>query len=211
MITRSSPRRGAYARLQRLCQPVGTLLLFVLAGCAHQPKQAENAGEAELISTALLADTNAPPGSVYSTKIYVIQAGDYLTRIAADFGTTVRELKRLNPSLKTSRLFLGQRIRVAEEQSPPTLDEPERLKKAEAQLTAEQQAHLQELSLKVKTGNSVADINRLKDSLSRWDELFITPAPAELKPVYAILKERVRERLAELELEAKLTGGVPSQ
>lgn len=54
----------------------------------------------------------------------------------------------------------------------------------------------------IQTRNSVADIDRLKDSLKRWDELFMNPASPEMKPVFAALKERVKERLAELEKEA---------
>jgi endonuclease/exonuclease/phosphatase family metal-dependent hydrolase len=54
----------------------------------------------------------------------------------------------------------------------------------------------------LKTRNSVADLGRLKDSLKRWDDLFIEPAPAEMKPVFTILKGRVKERIMELETES---------
>jgi hypothetical protein len=73
-------------------------------------------------------------------------------------------------------------------------------------LTRDQLAHLDELTQKLKTGNSVADIDRLKNSLNRWDELFMNPAPADVKPVYAIFKDRVKERIAELEIEKEEFG-----
>ncbi len=52
---------------------------------------------------------------------------------------------------------------------------------------------------KLETGNSVEDLERLQDSLNRWNELFVDPAPPELKPVFLILEQRVRDHLAELE------------
>ena len=62
-------------------------------------------------------------------------------------------------------------------------------------------ARWRKLAAKVKTGNPVAGIERLEDSLERWDELFIQPAPPDMKPVFTILRGRVRERLEELEVE----------
>jgi hypothetical protein len=41
----------------------------------------------------------------------------------------------------------------------------------------------------------------LKDSLERWDELFMNRAAAEHKPVLAVLKERLKDRIAELEAQ----------
>jgi hypothetical protein len=70
---------------------------------------------------------------------------------------------------------------------------------AEADLNDEQRKSLADWTSKLQTGNSVADLARLQDSLERWDELFMNRIPAEQKPVFAILKERVKERIAELE------------
>ena len=74
----------------------------------------------------------------------------------------------------------------------------------EADLNEEQLEMLAEMTLNLKTGNTVADIDRWKDSLQGWAELFTSPAPPEMKPVFAALKDRVRERIAELEAEANL-------
>jgi hypothetical protein len=70
-----------------------------------------------------------------------------------------------------------------------------------ASLDEEQKKLLQEMTHGLQTGNSVSDINRLKDSLSRWDELFMDPSPEKNKPVLAILKGRVKTRIAQLEEE----------
>ena len=69
----------------------------------------------------------------------------------------------------------------------------------EADLNDQQRKSLADWTEKLKTGNSVADLARLKDSLDRWDELMVNPAPPEQKPVLAILKEKLKERIAELE------------
>jgi len=69
----------------------------------------------------------------------------------------------------------------------------------EANLDDQQRVVLADWTEKLKTGNSVDDLDRLRDSLNRWDELFMEPAPPELKPVFAILKKRMRDRIAELE------------
>lgn len=74
---------------------------------------------------------------------------------------------------------------------------------SEADLNEDQRKALQQWTSNLKTGNSVADIDRLRDSLKRWDELMMNTAPPEMKPVFAILEERVRERIVELEAEAK--------
>lgn len=72
----------------------------------------------------------------------------------------------------------------------------------EASLNEEQQRFLAEWTEGVRTKNSAADIGRLKDTLERWDELKPTMFPAKMEPALPILKQRVIERLAELEAEA---------
>lgn len=72
----------------------------------------------------------------------------------------------------------------------------------ETSLTPLQRIALEHYVEKVKTGNSVADIDRLKDSLKRWEELYVEPSPPEMKAVFRLLKRKVQERLAELEVEA---------
>ena len=69
----------------------------------------------------------------------------------------------------------------------------------ETDLDDEQRQALKQWTDGLNTGNSAADLDRLKKSLQRWDELFTNPAPPKLKPVFAILKERLKERIVELE------------
>lgn len=89
-----------------------SLLLALLAslvatGCAAQ-RSARDSGH-------LLSETNAVPGSSYDLTAYVIAKGDSLFRIAKQFGTTIKELLRLNPELDQTQLKIGQVIRVREE------------------------------------------------------------------------------------------------
>jgi LysM repeat protein len=58
--------------------------------------------------TASSTTTTAPANAQY----YVIQNGDTLGAIAANYNTTVDELLTLNPSVDPSGLQPGQRIRV---------------------------------------------------------------------------------------------------
>jgi len=52
------------------------------------------------------AATNAP------RRTYVIRAGDTLEAVAARTGVPVHELRKLNPNLQPTALFIGQRIRL---------------------------------------------------------------------------------------------------
>ena len=72
----------------------------------------------------------------------------------------------------------------------------------ETSLSPLQRIALEHYAEKVKSGNSVADIDRLKDSLKRWEELYVEPSPPEMKAVFRLLERKVHERLAELEAEA---------
>jgi hypothetical protein len=66
----------------------------------------------------------------------------------------------------------------------------------------EQVKFLADFTEAVKTKNSVADIDRLKDNLARWDELSTNMFTAKMATVVPILKQRVIDRVAELEIEA---------
>lgn len=72
-----------------------------------------------------------------------------------------------------------------------------------AALDPEQQKMLKGMLANLKTGNSAADLDRLKDSLARWDELMVQPAPPEVRPVLVIVKKKLAERIAELETASK--------
>ena len=84
-------------------------------GCAHQQTELPNVHEARRVSQVLLRDTNSVPGSVYLTRIYIVQKGDTVGRIANMFGISIKALRELNPGLDPIRLWPGQRLRVGEE------------------------------------------------------------------------------------------------
>ena len=96
---------------------VGLAFGFVAmsVGCAHQQTDLSDMQEARRVSQVLLRDTNSVAGSVYLTRIYIVQKGDTVGRIAKTFGISIKALRELNPGLDPTRLWPGQRLRVEEE------------------------------------------------------------------------------------------------
>lgn len=131
-----------------------------------------------------------------------LQANDGLGVNSGRFfaGEQSLELLRLRGEVGVLRRQLAEALdQAAKEQVKQRLSPQQAGIWTEADLNDEQRKSLADWTSKLKTGNSVADLGRLKDSLERWDELFMNSAPAEQKPVFAILKERLKERIAELE------------
>ena len=87
------------------------LSALLMAGCATD-RQAQTQSIRE--DAALLSATNALPGSTYDLRVYVIAKGDTLARIAHKFGISIADLKAINPGLNTTRLKVGQKIRISE-------------------------------------------------------------------------------------------------
>ena len=86
---------------------------MLIAGCAtnHEeratrPKRGE--GKFSLLTT------NAPSGSIYDLRVYVIKAGDSFYKIGKEHQVSYRELVALNPQLDPVRLQIGQQIRISE-------------------------------------------------------------------------------------------------
>jgi hypothetical protein len=97
--------------------------------------------------------------------------------------------------------------RIIQEQAKPVFGKQRNAGTSEAgqpalSLEEEQQKFLADWTDGIKTKNSIADIGRLKDTLARWDELSTNMFPTKMAPVLPILKQRVIERVAELEVEA---------
>ncbi len=118
-----------------------------------------------------------------------------------------RELLRLRGEVTVLRRQLDE-ARANSARAEQQVPRPPDLAKLEADLNDEQRKVLSEMMVGVKTGNSVSDLPRLKDGVERWEELHdLNRAPPEVKaalePVFAILKERVKERIAELEKTSK--------
>ncbi len=53
-----------------------------------------------------------PPATVAGPQVVVVRTGDTLESIAAATGTTVDELRRLNPGVDAVLLAAGRRLRV---------------------------------------------------------------------------------------------------
>jgi hypothetical protein len=87
------------------------LFALLMAGCATE-RQAQTQSIRE--DSALLSATNSLPGSTYDLRVYVIAKGDSVARIAHKFGISIADLKAINPGLNSTRLKVGQKIRISE-------------------------------------------------------------------------------------------------
>jgi hypothetical protein len=112
------------------------------------------------------------------------------------------ELLRLRGEVGVLRAELTQALQQGAKEKPEYLPPAQETRTwTEVDLNEAQRQSLAEWTARLTTGNSVSDIDRLKDSLNRYDELFMKPAPEEQKPVFSVLKEKLKERIAELEAQ----------
>jgi cell division protein FtsB len=148
--------------------------------------------------------------SVLRNQVQLLQQqaaahAEQFRQLARDREETASQLARLrqdNERLnRNTAELLKLRAEVVQLKNLPADATSQTQSPEEANLKEEQRSKLKEMSENVRTRNSIADLGRLKDSLERWDELFVTPAPAEWKPVFVVLKQRVQARVAELEQE----------
>jgi len=72
---------------------------------------------ATIPSTSGSSQAAAPAPSVAAANTYVVKAGDTLTRIAQNNGVTVSQLRSAN-NLKTSRLNVGQKLKIPAKTAP---------------------------------------------------------------------------------------------
>lgn len=88
---------------------------------SSEPRRIESSSseQQEQRTTAAAVEENTPatppataPAEDESVVWYTIQDGDLVGRIAQRYGTTVKEIQRLNPDLNVDRISIGQRIRV---------------------------------------------------------------------------------------------------
>lgn len=123
----------------------------------------------------------------------------------ASLRAEVAKLTKLLEATKQQRLATHTRDlgseRNASEAETPTPENPPvpAVPLTEEQLSGSQRIALNQLTKEVNRGNSIDDIDRLKDSLARWDELYVKDAPEDVKPVFLLLEGKVRERLEVLE------------
>jgi LysM repeat protein len=62
--------------------------------------------------------TGSTPGAP-GEQVYTVKSGDSLTKIANDFGTTVKALRSLN-NLKTDKIVVGQKLKIPAKSSGST-------------------------------------------------------------------------------------------
>ncbi len=90
------------AAVARVAAPVAFLLAVTIAVL--------------LVRSGLREGPATPAGGVVAVttgeQVYVVRKGDTLEAIAARFGTTARELARLNPGIDPVELRVGRRLRV---------------------------------------------------------------------------------------------------
>jgi LysM repeat protein len=110
-------------RLARVGAPAAFLLAFtifvLIVRSGMQDDEAATTTTAPTQATTRAAPpttTQAPATTTAATttaeEIYVIQSGDTLETVAAEYGTTVDALVELNPGIDPRTLTIGQEIRV---------------------------------------------------------------------------------------------------
>ncbi len=93
----------------------GFLCVF-LAGCTRDRVTGEFILVADPVDVdaAIMDNERAedPAPTVLEPIVYVVREGDVLAMVAERFGTTIAEIKSLNPQLTSDRLFPGDELRV---------------------------------------------------------------------------------------------------
>jgi hypothetical protein len=122
-LSRFTPRVGGgsafFVRLHYAFMKMRTPLIIAsiafsalyMAGCATD-REAQTRSIRD--DAALLSSTNSLPGSIYEIRIYVIQAGDTVTKIARRFGISIGDLRAMNPDMTSYRIKVGQKVKVYE-------------------------------------------------------------------------------------------------
>jgi LysM repeat protein len=87
------------------------LSALFIAGCATD-REAET--QTIRADASLLSVTNSVPGSTYEVRVYVIEAGDTVVKIARKCGISIVDFEAINPGLNPTRLKIGQKVRVYE-------------------------------------------------------------------------------------------------
>jgi cell division protein FtsB len=110
------------------------------------------------------------------------------------------DLLRLRAENSRLKSISGQQTRASDETVVPERTAARAdIAMPEARLNEEQKRYLVEMTVNIKTKNSVADLDRLRDTLAQWDELVTNMGPAKMAAVVLALKQLVVERVMELE------------
>ena len=90
-------------------------VLLIRSGLDHprpRPAISPPAGTTTAGTTTTTASKPKPKPAA-GRRFYTIQSGDTFQTVADRYGTTVPELERLNPGVKSTSLFIGEKIRVS--------------------------------------------------------------------------------------------------
>ena len=94
-----------------LVGPVAFLLLATIAIGILRATLRHDTTPAPLVAHHA-AKTAAPAGQPQKKVFYTVHAGDTLSGIAAAKHVSLADLRRLNPSVQPTALFLGEKIRL---------------------------------------------------------------------------------------------------
>ena len=67
--------------------------------------------------------SNAPAETAAGEQVYTVKSGDSLTKIATQFGTTVKAIRSAN-SLKTDKIVVGQKLKIPGKATTPVTPPP---------------------------------------------------------------------------------------
>ena len=120
-------RRSSREWLARFAAPVLFLLAVTIAVMLVRAalREGDESGQSPAPSTRRAAPTARSPSATKASpqrrrqrpppprgNVYVIKAGDTFETVAEQYGTTIEELRELNPGVDPFALAIGQRIRV---------------------------------------------------------------------------------------------------
>ncbi|MFW5962617.1 MAG: LysM peptidoglycan-binding domain-containing protein [bacterium] len=102
-----------------ICLFISTLVLassFAFAAESDVTEEQDVATEEQEVATEEqeVATEEQESNSVKSTDVYVVQRGDYLSKIAAQHKTTVAEIKELN-GLTSDTILVGQKLKLSQQ------------------------------------------------------------------------------------------------
>jgi len=74
-----------------------------------------NCGDADcacVVETKAVAVEKKAVAAEADTTTYIVQNGDYLAKISKKFNVTVNSIRRLNPSIKGDKIWVGQKLKL---------------------------------------------------------------------------------------------------
>ena len=116
----SDPRRDRWARYAAPAAFLlaATIAILLVRSALQGAEGSKSPPTTTTIVTTAPAKTTTKskprpkPATTGASAFYSVAAGDTFATIASKNGTSVAQLERLNPGVKSTSLFIGQKIRV---------------------------------------------------------------------------------------------------